>query len=63
MAKQTIPFWWDLVSVAVWSLVVYYGAVRFARSRDRVAEAVAAVEDEMIRPEDAATGAAAHAPA
>jgi membrane protein implicated in regulation of membrane protease activity len=55
-AKQTIPFWWDLATVAVFSLVVYYSAVRFAQSRDRVAEAVAEVEDEMVMPEEPVTG-------
>jgi amino acid transporter len=34
MAKQTIPFWWDLAAVAAFSLLIYYAAVRFAQSRD-----------------------------
>jgi amino acid transporter len=47
LAKQTIPFWWDLVTIAVFSLVIFYMAVRFAQPQKYVAEAVAASEDEM----------------
>ncbi len=51
MAKQTIPFWWDLAAVAASSLLIYYAAVRFAQSRDRVAAAIAAVEEELAAEE------------
>jgi len=47
LAKQTIPFWWDLVTIAVFSLVIFYLAVRFAQPQKYVAQAVAASEDEM----------------
>jgi amino acid transporter len=47
LAKQTIPFWWDLVTIAVFSLVIFYMAVRFAQPQKYVAQAVAASEDEM----------------
>jgi amino acid transporter len=53
-AKQTIPFWWDLVAVAVFSLLVYHLGVRFALPQERVAEAVAAAEDEMATGEASA---------
>jgi amino acid transporter len=47
LAKQTIPFWWDLVTIAMFSLVIFYLAVRFAQPHKYVAEAVAASQDEM----------------
>ena len=47
LAKQTIPFWWDLVTIAAFSLVIFYLAVRFAQPHKYVAEAVAASQDEM----------------
>ena len=47
MAKQTIPFWWDLAAVAAFSLVIYYAAVHFAQSRERVAAAIKSVEQEL----------------
>ena len=50
-ANQTIPFWWDLVSIAAFSLVVYFLAVRFAQPQARVAEALASVEGEMVADE------------
>jgi len=46
-ALQVIPFWWDLVAVAAFSLVVYYGAIRFAHSQQRVAATIAELEREM----------------
>lgn len=33
---DTIPFGWDLVVVAVWSLVVYYTAIRLRLPVDKV---------------------------
>jgi amino acid transporter len=53
-AKQTIPFWWDLVAVAVFSLFVYYMGVRYALPRDRVSQAVAEAEEEMRIEEEVA---------
>ena len=47
LAKQTIPFWWDLVTIAVFSLVIFYMAVRFAQPQEYVTQAVAASQDEM----------------
>jgi hypothetical protein len=47
LAKQTIPFWWDLVAIAAFSLVIYYLAERFAQPQELVRQAVAAAEDEM----------------
>ncbi len=51
-AKQTIPFWWDLVAVAAFSLLIYYFAVRMAQGRERVAEAIASVEGELSGGEE-----------
>ena len=59
MAKQTIPFWWDLATVAAFSLIIYYAAVRFAQSRDRVAAAIASVEEELATEESELGTAAA----
>jgi amino acid transporter len=63
LAKQTIPFWWDLVVIAVFSLVVYFMAVRYAQSQELVAQAIASAEDELsvdaIGSAPAATGAMA----
>jgi amino acid transporter len=56
-AHQSIPFWWDLVTIAAFSLVVYYAGVRFALPRARVHEAVAAAEDEMELHEPGVTAA------
>jgi amino acid transporter len=47
LGKQTIPFWWDLVAVAAFSLVVYYAAVHLAQSREHVAEALVAADEEI----------------
>jgi amino acid transporter len=47
LAQLTIPFWWDLVAVAAFSLVIFYAAVHFAQPQDYVTQAVAAAQDEM----------------
>jgi amino acid transporter len=47
LAKQTIPFWWDLVIVAAFSLSVYYMAIHFAQSTALVHQAIASAEDEL----------------
>ncbi|MDQ6821179.1 MAG: APC family permease, partial [Actinomycetota bacterium] len=47
LAKQTIPFWWDLVIVAAFSLVVYYMAIHFTQPTELVQQAIAAAEDEL----------------
>ena len=47
LAQQTIPFWWDLVAVAAFSLVIFYLAVHFAQPQEYVTQAVAASQDEM----------------
>lgn len=63
LAQGTIPFWWDLVAVAAYSLVVFYMAVYFAQPRELVAQAVASAQDELsvdaIGDAPAAAGAAA----
>jgi amino acid transporter len=46
-AKQTIPFWWDLVIVAAFSLVIYYTAARLAEPQEYVAQAVALADEEI----------------
>ncbi|HVA61667.1 MAG TPA: hypothetical protein VNG13_14195 [Mycobacteriales bacterium] len=43
---NNIPFWWDLVVVAVFSLVIYYFAVSLALTTEEVATAVKTVEEE-----------------
>ena len=48
LAKQAIPFWWDLVVIAAFSLAVYYMAVRYSQPIHCVQEAVAAAEEEML---------------
>jgi amino acid transporter len=59
MAKQTIPFWWDLVAVGAFSLFVYAMAVRLAQPQELVAAAIAEVEEELT-PEQAAAGEERH---
>ena len=44
---NTIPFWWDILIVAAFSLVIYYVAVRLAVSSADVDAAVAAEEAEL----------------
>ncbi|MGH3375868.1 MAG: APC family permease [Actinoallomurus sp.] len=44
---STIPFWWDILIVAAFSLVIYYVAVRLAVSSTDVDTAVAAEEAEL----------------
>ena len=49
--SATIPFWWDIVVVAAFSLAIFY----FAVSRALPAEqAVDAIEDELAEESDAA---------
>jgi len=59
-AKQTIPFWWDLVVIAAFSLVVFYSAVYFAQSQEYVTQAVAASRDEMTLDDVGGAPAGAH---
>ncbi|MDQ6817617.1 MAG: APC family permease [Actinomycetota bacterium] len=63
LAQQTIPFWWDLVVVGVFSLVVFYMAVHFAQPKELIQQAIAAAQDELsldaIGEAPAATGATA----
>jgi hypothetical protein len=47
LAQLTIPFWWDLVIIAAFSLVIFYTAVHFAQPQELVTQAVAASQDEM----------------
>ena len=37
---STIPFWWDIVAVAVWSLIVYYWAMYTKLPREEMLELV-----------------------
>jgi hypothetical protein len=46
VASQRLGEWWDLVVVAVMSLVVYYWASYTALPVDKVQEAVGEVEKE-----------------
>ena len=56
LPTNTIPFWADLGAIAAFSLLVYFVGVRFALPRLRVAEALAAAEEEMIIEEQALAG-------
>jgi amino acid transporter len=47
LPQLTIPFWWDLVTVAGFSLVIFYLAVHFAQPQEYVTQAVAASQDEI----------------
>jgi amino acid transporter len=60
LAQQTIPFWWDLVVIAAFSLVVFYSAVYFAQSQEYVTQAVAASRDEMTLDDVGGAPAGAH---
>jgi len=60
LAQQTIPFWWDLVVIAAFSLVVFYSAVYFAQSQEDVTQAVAASRDEMTLDDVGGAPAGAH---
>jgi len=46
VASQRLGNWWDLVAVAVMSLVIYYWATNSAMTTDKVQTAVAEVETE-----------------
>ncbi|MGI8571019.1 MAG: APC family permease [Solirubrobacteraceae bacterium] len=63
LAQQTIPFWVDLLVIAAFSLVIFFGAIRFAQPHELVAQAVASAEDELgvdaIGAAPAASGAQA----
>jgi len=43
---NNLPFWWDLVVVAFWSLVIYFWAVRVGLTKSEVAGIAADVEHE-----------------
>ncbi|HZE34416.1 MAG TPA: APC family permease [Actinoallomurus sp.] len=45
--NNKIPDWWDIVLVAVWSLIIYFVGVRLAVTRTEVDAAVAAEEAEL----------------
>ena len=47
-----LPTWWDLLVIAVWSLVIYYWAVAVAMPREKVQAAVADVENEADASEE-----------
>ncbi|MBV8989929.1 MAG: APC family permease, partial [Solirubrobacterales bacterium] len=47
LAKLTIPFWVDLGAIAVFSLVIYYLAIRVSQPQAFVTAAVASAEDEL----------------
>jgi hypothetical protein len=53
--NATIPFWWDLGVVAVFSLAIFYFAVSLVQPPDRVQSAV----DEDLREADDPVAAAA----
>jgi amino acid transporter len=54
--NSTIPFWWDLVVVAGFSLAIYALAISTAQPSERVVESV---EDELDDPEPEPEAAAA----
>ncbi|HEX3782210.1 MAG TPA: APC family permease [Pseudonocardiaceae bacterium] len=45
--RNVIPEWYDLGVVAVWSLIIFYVAVRMALPAQRVTEALKREEDEL----------------
>lgn len=47
-----LPTWWDLLVIAVWSLVIFYWAVAVAMPREKVQAAVADVENEASASEE-----------
>jgi amino acid transporter len=50
-SQQTLPEWWDLVVVIVFSLGIFYYAVSLAMSPDQVQEAIA-IEERQLSYED-----------
>ena len=46
LARHDLPEWWDYLTVAAWSLVIYYWSIHVAMSAEKVAVAVADVEAE-----------------
>lgn len=46
LATMRLPNWWDLFTVAAFSLVIYYWAVHSTLSHDKVQAAVEDVEAE-----------------
>jgi hypothetical protein len=49
------PLWWDIVAVAVFSLVIYYWAIAVALSTERIEEMIGEVvlpeEEGIVTPE------------
>jgi amino acid transporter len=48
-----IPLWWDIVTVAAFSLVIYYWAMQVALSTEQIEEMV----NEVVLPEEEGLGA------
>jgi len=46
--KGIIPLWWDIVTVAAFSLVIFYWAVSVSLSRDKIEEMI----NEVVLPEE-----------
>jgi amino acid transporter len=47
LAKQTIPQWWDLATVAVFSIIIYYIAVASALPAGAAKDALDAADDDV----------------
>src|SRR5581483_6311580 len=48
MKSPVFPLWWDIVAVAVFSLVIYYWAIAVALPRDRIEQMIG----EVVLPEE-----------
>jgi ABC-type dipeptide/oligopeptide/nickel transport system permease component len=47
---MNIPFWWDIVVLAAFSLVIYYWAIHSRLPREEMLELVSAQADEPAPP-------------
>jgi len=51
-AHDALPEWWDLVAVAVWSLIIFYYAVSLAMEPDKVRAAVESEQRQLEAQQD-----------
>ena len=51
LKNPVFPLWWDILAVAVFSLAIYFWAMRTALSSDRIRATIdSAVESLLTRP-------------
>ena len=53
MDKPAIPLWWDIITVAVFSVIIYYWALAVALPTaeiERMVDEVVAPEEEGLEP-------------